>query len=105
MLVNAPALAAEAPQSSADYRQLCTGKAAEANHGLCVGFVIGADQAFSLERRSGRLKPGFCIPAGTAPEQLTRVWMSFLNKHPELAREPAAASYFRAIAKTYPCPD
>jgi len=101
----APALAADPPQSGADYRQLCTGKAAEANRGLCVGFITGADQAYAIEQKTAGFKPGFCIPAGTAPEQLNRVWMSFLNQHPEMAHDPAAASYFRAVAKAYPCPN
>lgn len=100
----APAVADESPQSAGQYRQLCTGKAAETNRSLCVGFITGADQAHALEQKSAGSPKDFCIPPGTAPEQLTHVWMSFLNQHPEMAHDSAAASYFRAVARAYPCP-
>ncbi len=103
-LLAAPARADQAPQSAGDYRRLCTGKAAETNRALCVGFITGADQTYALEQKSAGFARNYCIPPETPPEQLNHVWMSFLNQHPEMAREPAAASYFRAVAKTYPCP-
>ncbi len=105
ILLARAAIAGEAPQSSGDYRQLCTGKAAETNRSLCVGFITGADQAYALEQKSAGFHKDFCIPAGIAPEQLNRVWMSFLNQHPEMAHDPAVASYFRALTRTYPCAD
>jgi len=105
ILLAGAATAAEAPQSAGDYRQLCTGKAAEVNRSLCVGFITGADQAYALEQKTAGFRKDFCVPAGTGPEQLTRVWMSFLNQHPEMAHGPAVASYFRALARAYPCAD
>jgi len=104
-LLATAAVAGETPQSGGDYRQLCTGKAAETNRSLCVGFITGADQAYALEQKTAGFHKDFCIPAGIAPEQLNRVWMSFLNQHPEMAHDPAVASYFRALARTYPCAD
>lgn len=103
-LLTAPAVAGEAPQSAGEYRQMCTGKAAETNRSLCVGFITGADQAYALEQKTAGFHRDFCIPPGTAPEQLNHVWMSFLNQHPEMAHDPAAASYFRAVSRAYPCP-
>ena len=103
-LLTAPAVAGEAPQSAGEYRQMCTGKAAETNRSLCVGFITGADQAYALEQKTAGFHRDFCIPPGTAPEQLNHVWMSFLNQHPEMAHDPAAASYFRALGRAYPCP-
>ena len=104
-LLATAAVAGETPQSGGDYRQLCTGKAAETNRSLCVGFITGADQAYALEQKTAGFHKDFCIPAGIAPEQLNRVWRSFLNQHPEMAHDPAVASYFRALARTYPCAD
>ena len=69
--------------------------------GLCTGFVLGSNGVYQIwEYVDGG---AICIPKGASAGQLARVFVKYLDAHPEKLHNPAAILYYKAMLAAYPC--
>ena len=70
----------------------------------CSGFLYGftdANNAYvGLERTD---QPLFCVPAGTAVGEYSRVVVKYLESHPEDLHKNAGPLALRALQGAFPC--
>ena len=67
--------------------------------GICLGYMTGFAQAASVQVES-RL----CVPASVTTVQSIRVFLKYMDEHPEDLRLPTPRTLTAALANTFPCP-
>lgn len=70
--------------------------------GLCYGFIFGARDVISIWRESGS-ELNTCIPSKATNGQLIRVFVKFLEDHPERLHERATDLFVVAAEEAFPC--
>jgi hypothetical protein len=84
------------------------------NRGICVGFIEGftaghfvAETYHAFHHRDEKLEDIYghlCIPESTSLGQMARVFVQFLQGHPDKLKLPAALLIEDAFREAYPCP-
>lgn len=77
----------------------------------CTAYLDGISDAISFYQRlmpkdgsrGGRLPDYVCVPGPTTGPQLRESYVSWLRRHPEAQRQPAAQAAMRAMNDTYLC--
>ena len=79
----------------------CTDSEGYVNSGLCFGFIMGVSG-----RAQGKTWDGFsyCRPNGVTYVQIKKVFVKFLNEHPEMLHNAAWALLDLAMLEAFPCP-
>jgi hypothetical protein len=74
--------------------------------GTCGGYVMGAADAFEVAMKSGVLPEPLqaCVPKESTGDELIRVFLKFIDSHPEKLSNSAAEIVWQAIIASYLCP-
>jgi hypothetical protein len=70
--------------------------------GLCLGFLDAYRQLAVMLPVSANFK--LCLPEGVGQEQLIKVLVKYLDRHPEELHLPAAQLVYDATTEAFPCP-
>jgi Rap1a immunity proteins len=84
---------------------------ATVNHyepGFCAGFVAGINETEAMWQASDKDDHrdhllSFCFPDTSTDGQLLRVFVKYLEDHPEELHESAAFLYLKAMHRAFPC--
>lgn len=78
--------------------------------GFCAGFMTAAHEMLGVWRagdealsRSHYTLAEACIPPEATKGQLVKVFLKYLDDHPELLHERAILLYLTAMQKAFPC--
>ena len=63
----------------------------------CAGFI-------NSDVRLSRPDDGFCRPPHVDMDELTRIYMAWVDKHPDRVKEPTKVTISAAMAEVYLCP-
>ncbi len=84
------------------------------NRGICAGFIDGftaghhmAETFHAFHHRDEKLEDIYghlCVPDTTSRGQMARVFVQFLQAHPDKLKLPAALLIEDALRESYPCP-
>ena len=84
------------------------------NRGICAGFIDGftaghfvAETYHAFHHRDEKLEDIYghlCIPDTTSRGQMARVFVQFMQAHPDKLKLPAALLIEDALREAYPCP-
>lgn len=84
------------------------------NRGICAGFIDGfaaghhmAETYHAFHHRDEKIEEIYgrlCIPDTTSRGQMARVFVQFLQAHPDRLKLPAALLIEDALREAYPCP-
>jgi len=84
------------------------------NRGICAGFIDGftaghyiAETYHAFHHRDEKLEDIYghlCVPETTSRGQMARVFVQFLQAHPDKLKLPAALLIEDALRESYPCP-
>lgn len=69
----------------------------------CLGYVIGATDAWAGALVAAGRPQAFCVPAGTTNNQIAEAAVAFVRAHPEEAANNAGIVVFNALITSYPC--
>src|SRR4051812_27324514 len=101
------AAAMAAPVGSAPMPTRVTGKAlaalCDADRNACIGYVVGAVDAFVATQIMHRGPVTFCPPAGVTNQQLAEVALAAIRSRPDLGDNNAATVVIVALVAAYPC--
>jgi hypothetical protein len=99
--------AVAAPVDSAPLPTRVTGKAlaalCDADRNACIGYVVGAVDAFVATQIMHRGPVTFCLPAGVTNQQLAEVAVRAIRSRPDLGDNNAATIVIVALVAAYPC--
>lgn len=86
------------------------------NSGTCIGYLKGflyMELAYSAtlavlknpnaSEEDIRKKAHFCLPDRVMNKELARVFINYMNQHPEEISKEACTSLLNAFTETYPC--
>ncbi len=76
--------------------------------GFCFGFIDGANSAQQVWAASDKTNHrnhamSYCFPDSVTNGQMLRVFVKYLDDHPQDLHEPAALLYIEAMRKAFPC--
>ena len=76
--------------------------------GFCFGFIDGANSAQQVWAASDKTNHrnhsmGYCFPDAVTNGQMLRVFVKYLDDHPQDLHEPAALLYIEAMRRAFPC--
>jgi Rap1a immunity proteins len=76
--------------------------------GFCAGFVEGViDSQYMREAADSGLGPSniprYCIPQEATYDQIVKVFVKYLDEHPELLHKPACSLLIASWVKAFPC--
>lgn len=84
------------------------------NRGICAGFIDGftaghfvAETYHAFHHRDEKLEDIYghlCVPDTTSRGQMARVFVQFMQAHPDKLKLPAALLIEDALREAYPCP-
>src|SRR4051812_21803453 len=96
-----------APAGSAPMPTRVTGKAlaalCDADRNACIGYVVGAVDAFVATQIMHRGPVNFCLPPGVTNQQLAEVALMAIRSRPDLSDNNAATVVIVALVAAYPC--
>jgi hypothetical protein len=74
--------------------------------GHCTGYIQGAVDGLNLAPTVWKVPASVkaCVPQGTTTEELVRVFLKFIDSHPQKLSYAAANVVWQAIIASYPCP-
>jgi|SRR6516162_3053430 hypothetical protein len=74
--------------------------------GECLGYIQGAADGFAFAMAHGWVPTSWkaCTPKGVTGNGLVRVFLEFIDNHPEQLSYSAADVVWNAMAAAYPCP-
>jgi|GEM_PF-4707278 len=106
-LAAAAAAAAPVEADAAPLPTRVTGRAFAAlcgtDQGACIGYVVGAVDAFVATQLIRGNPVNFCIPGGVTNQQLAETTLAALRGHPELGQDNAATIVIVALTAAYRC--
>ncbi|MGA7225461.1 MAG: Rap1a/Tai family immunity protein, partial [Candidatus Acidiferrales bacterium] len=76
--------------------------------GFCFGFIDGANSAHQVWAASDKTNHrnhamSYCFPDSVTNGQMLRVFVKYLDEHPQDLHEPAALLYIEAMRRAFPC--
>ena len=72
------------------------------NGSYCGGFLLGFYESHLIEQENTNPKL-YCMPHDIKTEQLNRLFVKYLEEHPERLREETADLLYASLKKTFPC--
>ncbi|MBV9930586.1 MAG: hypothetical protein JO013_06555 [Alphaproteobacteria bacterium] len=106
-LTAAAAMAAPTAAPGAPLPSRVTGRAlaelCNTDSGACMGYVVGAVDAFVATQLTRGNPVYFCIPPTVTNRQLTETTLAVLRAHPELANDNAGTVVVVALTAAYRC--
>jgi hypothetical protein len=75
----------------------------DADRNACIGYVVGAVDAFVATQIMHRGPVTFCLPAGVTNQQLAEVALVAIRSRPDLQDNNAATVVIVALVAAYPC--
>ena len=75
----------------------------DADRNACIGYVVGAVDAFVATQIMHRGPVTFCLPAGITNQQLAEAAVRAIRSRPDLADNNAATIVIVALVAAYPC--
>lgn len=72
------------------------------NGSYCGGFLLGFYESHLIEQEMTKPKL-YCIPNDIKTEQLNRIFVKFLEEHPERLSEETAALLYDSLKTAFPC--
>jgi hypothetical protein len=95
------------PLDAAPLPTRVTGKAlaglCDADRNACIGYVVGAVDAFVATQIMHRGPVTFCLPPGVTNQQLAEVALGAIRSRPDLQDNNAATVVIVALVAAYPC--
>jgi hypothetical protein len=75
------------------------------NAGICLGYIQGAVDGLQLAMATGVVSKSFkaCVPEASTTDELVRVFLKFIDDHPEGLSYAAADVVWSAMTASYPC--
>lgn len=72
----------------------------------CVGYLMGVLDGFEMVRATKEMDPAhtICMPDGVKGPQAVRIFLKYINDHPEVLNKSAPAVVWLAMHQAYPCP-
>ena len=81
------------------------GKPGGTGHPLsCTGYVSGYGDGYFMGRLLSEKGMTICLPDGLIVAQRIRVFLKFLEEHPERLHEHIGVLYTKAMVEAFPCP-
>lgn len=71
--------------------------------GVCLGGISGFVQAQRTFQLLGL--DTYCAPQSSTYEQARRVWLNYLERHPEKLHLDGIATFFASMREAFPCTD
>jgi hypothetical protein len=76
--------------------------------GFCSGFMAGVNEDQVMWQASDKMDHrdhllSYCFPDASTNGQLLRVFVKYLDDHPEELHESAAFLYLKAMHRAFPC--
>jgi len=106
-LAAAAAMAAPVEADGAPIPSRVTGRAlaalCDSDRSACIGYVVGAVDAFVATQLIRGNPVNFCIPGGVTNQQLAETTLAALRGHPELGEDNAATIVVVALTAAYRC--
>ena len=106
-LAGAAAMAAPVAADGAPLPARVNGRAfaalCNADQSACIGYVVGAVDAFVATQMIRGNPVNFCIPGGVTNQQLAETSLVALRGHPELGEDNAATIVIVALTAAYRC--
>jgi hypothetical protein len=107
-------LRGKAQDKSSDYSEYCAETLKDESRqigayvGLCYGFLDGWEEAattFSAIWGADEtlLSMPYCVPNGVTYRQRARIWLNYLEAHPEQLHLTAGTTYYRSLLAAFPC--
>jgi hypothetical protein len=101
------AAAMAAPLGAAPLPTRVTGRAlaalCDADRNACIGYVVGAVDAFVATQAMHGGPVTFCLPAGVTNQQLAEPALAAIRSRPDLLDSNAATIVIVALVAAYPC--
>jgi hypothetical protein len=97
-----PAAAAATPMPTRVTGRALAG-VCDADRGACLGYVVGAVDAFVATQVTRGGPVPFCLPQGVTNQQLAETAMAALRARPDLADNNAATIVVVALTAAYRC--
>jgi hypothetical protein len=75
--------------------------------GICLGFIQGVVDGFAVAAGRGWEVPTSlkaCVPEKASTDELIRVFLKYIDGHPENLSYAAADVVWQAMIASYPCP-
>ena len=89
-------------------KQISTGDVSSFDSAFCAGFITGVMESQTLweardklEKRNHRFR--FCLPENSTNGQYLRVFLKYLDNHPEELQKPAAFLLVESLVEGFPC--
>jgi hypothetical protein len=76
------------------------------NAGICLGYIQGAVDGFYLAMVTWEVPTSAkaCVPKEATTEDLVRVFLKYIDGHPEHLSDSAVSAVWQAMVASYPCP-
>ena len=74
------------------------------DNGTCLGYVLGAADAWASAATALGRPQLFCFPAGTTNQQIAQTAVQYLRARPQESDSNAASVLLGAFTAIYPCP-
>lgn len=75
--------------------------------GMCVGFIKGLDDLlylhYSMHKHKGTTVYMYCMPDGVTLNEMSDIYIAYMNKHTELNNEEAGKVLIKALMDKYSC--
>ena len=93
----------EAFKTGQDLRVICQDESVYLD--VCLGYLQGASDLLTvMQKPLWPFNYPYCLPKDVPPpDELRRVLMAYLEKHPEASSAVGAGSAFRALIEAFPC--
>jgi hypothetical protein len=72
------------------------------NGSYCGGFLLGFYESHLIEQENTKPKL-YCMPHDIKTEQLNRIFVKYLEEHPERLREETADLLYASLKNAFPC--
>jgi Rap1a immunity proteins len=89
-------------------QSMCRAEMVAASGSFCAGFISGVlEEQFmwtandTLHKRTHDFR--FCLPEKSTNDQILKVFVKYLDDHPEELHKPAALLLIQAMVKAFPC--
>ena|ERR1700733_4824606 len=99
---------AKCKQAAADADNLKPDTVNRFDAGFCAGFMSGVNEDQLMWQASDKMDHrdhilSYCFPDASTNGQMLRVFVKYLDDHPEELHESAAFLYLKAMHKAFPC--
>jgi len=72
---------------------------------VCLAYIAGAiDTIRTVDTSRGNtFRSGICVPSSSKPNELSLVFLNWVDKNPQSLHTPAVSSLMKSLRDGYPC--